>query len=128
MDLWAFPTHQTLLQHSRKWMVCILSTTSIGILCAVKFGSSVVSSHLLTGKYVGNRPIKLRKSTWKERTDVEALGRQKVLHVIHSSFSFSSCLTNQLSFVISRITFKRNQSCQRKVFCTNELQKLNHRM
>ena len=33
---------------------------------------------LLSGKYVGNRPIKLRKSNWKERTDVEALQRQKV--------------------------------------------------
>jgi hypothetical protein len=31
-----------------------------------------------SGKYVGNRPIKLRKSNWKERTDVEALERQKV--------------------------------------------------
>ncbi|KAF8401890.1 hypothetical protein HHK36_012855 [Tetracentron sinense] len=29
------------------------------------------------GKYVGNRPIKLRKSNWKERTDFEALERQK---------------------------------------------------
>lgn len=32
----------------------------------------------ILGKYVGNRPIKLRKSNWKERTDVEALERQKV--------------------------------------------------
>ncbi|CAI9266641.1 unnamed protein product [Lactuca saligna] len=31
----------------------------------------------MNGKYVGNRPIKLRKSNWKERTDVEALARQK---------------------------------------------------
>ncbi|CAK7341131.1 unnamed protein product [Dovyalis caffra] len=31
----------------------------------------------MNGKYVGNRPIKLRKSNWKERTDYEALGRQK---------------------------------------------------
>ncbi|KMZ59361.1 RNA-binding protein [Zostera marina] len=31
----------------------------------------------MNGKYVGNRPIKLRKSNWKERTDVEALSRQK---------------------------------------------------
>lgn len=33
----------------------------------------------VAGKYVGNRPIKLRKSNWKERTDVEALSRQKVV-------------------------------------------------
>ncbi|XP_011075028.1 RNA-binding protein 42, partial [Sesamum indicum] len=31
----------------------------------------------MNGKYVGNRPIKLRKSTWTERTDAEALERQK---------------------------------------------------
>ncbi|XP_024544036.1 RNA-binding protein 42 [Selaginella moellendorffii] len=31
----------------------------------------------MNGKYVGNRPIKLRKSTWKERTDYEALEKQK---------------------------------------------------
>ncbi|XAR64896.1 hypothetical protein NMG60_11008785 [Bertholletia excelsa] len=31
----------------------------------------------MNGKYVGNRPIKLRKSNWKERTDIEALERQK---------------------------------------------------
>jgi len=33
---------------------------------------------LVSGKYVGNRPIKLRKSKWKERTDYEALEKQKV--------------------------------------------------
>ncbi|KAK6131110.1 hypothetical protein DH2020_035155 [Rehmannia glutinosa] len=32
----------------------------------------------MNGKYVGNRPIKLRKSTWTERTDKDALERQKV--------------------------------------------------
>ncbi|KAJ4969333.1 hypothetical protein NE237_016034 [Protea cynaroides] len=31
----------------------------------------------MNGKYVGNRPVKLCKSTWKERTDYEALERQK---------------------------------------------------
>ncbi|KAF5729738.1 hypothetical protein HS088_TW20G00102 [Tripterygium wilfordii] len=31
----------------------------------------------MNGKYVGNRPIKLRKSNWKERTDIEALQKQK---------------------------------------------------
>lgn len=35
-----------------------------------------------SGKYVGNRPIKLRKSTWTERTDSDAMGRQKVSHSI----------------------------------------------
>ncbi|CAM8942012.1 unnamed protein product [Rhodiola kirilowii] len=31
----------------------------------------------MNGKYVGNRPIKLRKSNWKERIDFDALERQK---------------------------------------------------
>ncbi|CAN6812119.1 unnamed protein product, partial [Brassica oleracea] len=31
----------------------------------------------MNGKYVGNRSIKLRKSSWKERTDQEAAERQK---------------------------------------------------
>lgn len=31
----------------------------------------------MNGKYVGNRPIKLRKSNWRERTDYDAMGRQK---------------------------------------------------
>ncbi|MCO5578692.1 hypothetical protein L7F22_032536 [Adiantum nelumboides] len=31
----------------------------------------------MNAKYVGNRPIKLRKSTWKERTDMEALSKHK---------------------------------------------------
>nr|VDC73328.1 unnamed protein product [Brassica rapa] len=34
----------------------------------------------MNGKYVGNRPIKLRKSSWKERTDQEAAERQKASH------------------------------------------------
>ncbi|KAK7251817.1 hypothetical protein RIF29_35362 [Crotalaria pallida] len=31
----------------------------------------------MNGKYVGNRPIKLCKSKWKERTDVDAVEKQK---------------------------------------------------
>ncbi|CAN0892861.1 RNA-binding protein 42 [Linum grandiflorum] len=34
----------------------------------------------MNGKYVGNRPIKLRKSNWKERTDYDAIGRHKNHH------------------------------------------------
>ncbi|PWA88431.1 RNA-binding protein 42 [Artemisia annua] len=47
----------------------------------------------MNGKYVGNRPIKLRKSNWKERTDVEALERQKVQCCLPNEFSNlkSSC-------------------------------------
>ncbi|KNA12341.1 hypothetical protein SOVF_126450 [Spinacia oleracea] len=35
------------------------------------------ASKEMNGKYVGNRPIKLRKSNWKERIDKEAMERQK---------------------------------------------------
>ncbi|CAN1271130.1 RNA-binding protein 42 [Linum perenne] len=31
----------------------------------------------MNGKYVGNRPIKLRKSNWKERIDYDSLGKHK---------------------------------------------------
>ncbi|KAL5211188.1 hypothetical protein ABZP36_022035 [Zizania latifolia] len=31
----------------------------------------------MNGNYVGNRPIKLRKSTWKNRIDYEALQKPK---------------------------------------------------
>ncbi|CAL0331176.1 unnamed protein product [Lupinus luteus] len=31
----------------------------------------------MNGKYVGNRPIKLCKSKWRERTDVDAVDKQK---------------------------------------------------
>ncbi len=41
---------------------------------------------LSAGKYVGNRPIKMRKSTWKDRTDTEALDKHKVLFVTLISF------------------------------------------
>lgn len=34
--------------------------------------------YLMSGKYVGNRPIKLRKSNWRERIDTDAVERQKV--------------------------------------------------
>ncbi|KAM0005332.1 hypothetical protein Hdeb2414_s0213g00835391 [Helianthus debilis subsp. tardiflorus] len=34
----------------------------------------------MNGKYVGNRPIKLLKSNWKQRTDFEALQKQKKQH------------------------------------------------
>jgi hypothetical protein len=42
----------------------------------------MLNDHLKAGKYVGNRPIKLLKRNWKERTDHEALERQKVLFPI----------------------------------------------
>ena len=52
---------------------------------------------MISGKYVGNRPIKLRKSNWKERTDQDALERQKVLfslvHCVVWVFFFACLLT-----------------------------------
>ncbi|KAL9235161.1 hypothetical protein vseg_009948 [Gypsophila vaccaria] len=48
----------------------------------------------MNGKYVGNRPIKLRKSNWKERTDQEALERQKYQGRKKSRLSKKSVLHN----------------------------------
>lgn len=39
---------------------------------------------LMSGKYVGNRPIKLRKSKWQDRTDLEALEKHKVIVQLNS--------------------------------------------
>ncbi|KAH0673479.1 hypothetical protein KY284_024566 [Solanum tuberosum] len=39
----------------------------------------VVALKEMNGKYVGNRPVQLRKSKWKYRIDYEALARQKNL-------------------------------------------------
>lgn len=33
----------------------------------------------MDGKYVGNRPCKLRKSNWEERTNEQALNRKRKL-------------------------------------------------
>lgn len=50
--------------------------------------------NIVAGKYVGNRPIKLRKSNWKERTDLDALSRYKVIFSYNSvglNFFFILC-------------------------------------
>ncbi|KAL3369548.1 hypothetical protein AABB24_010072 [Solanum stoloniferum] len=39
----------------------------------------VVALKEMNGKYVGNRPVQLQKSKWKDRIDYEALTRQKNL-------------------------------------------------
>ncbi|GKC19211.1 pentatricopeptide repeat-containing protein, partial [Tanacetum coccineum] len=53
----------------------------------------------MNGKYVGNRPIKLRKSNWKERTDVEALERQKATR----QTAFANFYAAQLLFCSKRL-------------------------
>ncbi len=52
---------------------------------------------LSVGKYVGNRAIKMCKSTWKDRTDTEALDKHKVLFV--SLISFKSQLILVVAFL-----------------------------
>ena len=44
------------------------------------FGASLLlTDPLLTGKYIGNRPVKLKKSAWQERSvDVRSLKRLDV--------------------------------------------------
>lgn len=88
-----FLTQQILSERWKKWMVsCILVWIAPHPLpnqlntCLCKVNSiillipfiQVLNLILASGKYVGNRPIKLRKSTWTERTDQTALERQKV--------------------------------------------------
>lgn len=80
----------------------------------------------IAGKYVGNRPIKLRKSTWKDRIDYEALEKQKVdCHPSNSFFLFSLVLFVvyshfQFYLMIFRLRLRRNLNCQRKVSSTND--------
>ena len=87
----------------------------------------MLNDHLKSGKYVGNRPIKLRKSNWKERTDHEALERQKVLfpilHRVKVFFLACSMCSSSLCGVhcfLDRTTIKRNRSFRRRVSCTSE--------
>lgn len=56
----------------------VLRIQLLPLICMFSLIPLLLLDELLSGKYVGNRPIKLRKSNWKERTDVEALERQKV--------------------------------------------------
>lgn len=83
-----------------------------------------VWNSLFSGKYVGNRPIKLRKSNWKERTDVEALQRQKVYTMFPSLAKFA-CLLVRSNFLSSyfpsfRIIFRRNLKHKRRGFFTSK--------
>lgn len=43
------------------------------------------------GKYVGNRPVKLRKSTWKERLDEEALKQKHRVSLLFQRGFFFPC-------------------------------------
>src|SRR4051812_40983700 len=80
---------------------------------------------IFSGKYVGNRPIKLRKSNWKERTDVEALQRQKVYNMFPSLSQVCVCLLVHSNFYSSyfpsfRTIFRRNLKQQIRVFFTSK--------
>lgn len=79
---------------------------------------------------MGNRPIKLRKSNWRERIDYDALDRQKVsFPLVSCSFKFPACHTVICTYLLcicsilwfcGRTTVRRNQSFRRRVFCTSE--------
>uniref|UniRef100_A0ACD5YME7 Uncharacterized protein n=1 Tax=Avena sativa TaxID=4498 RepID=A0ACD5YME7_AVESA len=66
-------------------MARVIRDKSTGKTKGYGFASFANSSDLaaalkeMNGKYVGNRPIKLRKSTWKNRIDNEALQKPKAL-------------------------------------------------
>jgi hypothetical protein len=59
---------------------------------------------LVSGKYVGNRPIKLRKSKWRERTDFDALEKQKVAIYFVNDLKFVdvfSCMPNLIPLLFA---------------------------
>ncbi|KAM0882235.1 hypothetical protein ACQ4PT_032451 [Festuca glaucescens] len=64
-------------------MARVIRDKSTGKTKGYGFASFANSSDLaaalkeMNGKYVGNRPIKLRKSMWKNRIDYKALQKQK---------------------------------------------------
>jgi len=66
-------------------MARVIRDKSTGKTKGYGFASFANSSDLaaalkeMNGKYVGNRPIKLRKSTWKNRIYYEALQKPKAL-------------------------------------------------
>lgn len=86
-----------------------------------------VTNKFIAGKYVGNRPIKLRKSKWKERTDVEALERQKVSFLSHTkicryefvAFHVIFIFYNRSFTLISELPSKEAQTVEEK--CTAQV-------
>jgi hypothetical protein len=66
---------------------CVLGDEAV-LLCWLKFDLDWMSDHFhfvclhSTGKYVGSRPIKLRKSNWKNRNIDEVKKRQKEKDVL----------------------------------------------
>ena len=83
----------------------------------------------IAGKYVGNRPIKLRKSNWKERTDQEVLERQKVFTTPHIfiwliRFFLCFCVIFNSGYLflefIGRTIIRKSQSHKRKGYYTSE--------
>ena len=84
----------------------------------------------IAGKYVGNRPIKLRKSNWKERIDQQALERHKVctflvficLLLLKFFLCFCVILNSGYLFLefIGRTIIRKSQSHKRKGYYTSE--------
>ncbi|KAJ8468043.1 hypothetical protein OPV22_030595 [Ensete ventricosum] len=74
----------------------------------------------MNGKNVGNRPIKLLKSSWKNRIDYEALEKQKVksLFAYPNLFPLLTVISLLLFFsfsLCSITTFRKNLSYQKEV-------------
>ncbi|CAN1271131.1 RNA-binding protein 42 [Linum perenne] len=84
----------------------------------------------MNGKYVGNRPIKLRKSNWKERIDYDSLGKHKVNYTMLASIMYrirpfhthAECFSFLFirPFRTCRITIKRSPRFKRRVYCTSK--------
>ena len=82
------------------------------------------------GKYVGNRPIKLRKSTWKNRIDFEALEKGKVssqpfsLFWPHPVFFYMYHVLTFVVLIFHRLNHRRKSNRRKEVFFTSETDKL----
>jgi len=88
--------HLILLLPWRRWMVWILAPLMHPLATR---GTATYRTKNHAGKYVGNRPIKLRKSTWKNRIDFEALEKGKVSSYSHITCSFHIYVSAQLTHV-----------------------------
>ena len=82
------------------------------------------------GKYVGNRPIKLRKSTWKNRIDFEALEKGKVSSQLfplfwpHPVFFYMYHVLTFVVLIFHRLNHRRKSNRRKEVFFTSETDKL----
>jgi len=123
--------HLILLLPWRRWMVWILALLMRPLATR---GATYYRTKNHAGKYVGNRPIKLRKSTWKNRIDFESLEKGKVSshgfylrHIMCSFFCTPIWVLSLLMCILlifCRLNHRRKSNCRKGVFFTSETEKI----